>query len=385
MHSRKFAVIGIILLVLAGGIASWLYASGYFKPRAQQSALPATQNPVREDRIACINALPMNVKIGQKLMVAGYSNQLSGDASVFNTSYIGGIIIMNQASSTQLATFRSIQLIAPFIATDQEGGSVQRYTQEGSLPGATDMASSFSPTQAYNQYLKDDQYLKNIGITTNFAPVVGVISASPSSLPGRMYSSSPSTVVTYAAEAIKASQAAGITPVIKHFPGLGSASGNTDLGSATTDPLAALRLRDIPPYAQLAKLSPDAMVSNAIVPDLTSGQPASWSPTAVALLRSEGYQQSVLYSDSLTAKAIPGQLNDAVIKAWQAGIDVALIVQTEDRNSELISYLHTIVISAAAALQSGELNNNEFTASINRILTRKQIDPCQLQVKLNRQ
>jgi beta-N-acetylhexosaminidase len=383
MHSRKFAVIGIIFLVLAGGTTSWLCASGYFKPRTQQSAPPVTQKPVRENRVACINALPMNVKIGQKLMVAGYSNQLSRDASVFNTSYIGGIIIMNQASSAQLATFRSLQLIAPFIATDQEGGSVQRYTQEGTLPGATDMASSFSPTQAYNQYLKDDQYLKNIGITTNFAPVVGVISASPNSLPGRMYSSNPSTVATYAAEAIKASKIAGITPVIKHFPGLGSASGNTDLGSAITDSLAALRLRDIPPYTQLAKLSPDAMVSNVIVPDLTDGQPASWSPAAVALLRHEGYQQSVVYSDSLTAKAIPGQLNDAVIKAWQAGIDVALIVQIEDQTPELTSYFHTIVISTTVALQSGKLNNNEFTASINRILTRKQIDPCQLLTKFN--
>jgi beta-N-acetylhexosaminidase len=339
MHSRKFAVIGIIFLVLAGGTTSWLCASGYFKPRTQQSAPPVTQKPVRENRVACINALPMNVKIGQKLMVAGYSNQLSRDASVFNTSYIGGIIIMNQASSAQLATFRSLQLIAPFIATDQEGGSVQRYTQEGTLPGATDMASSFSPTQAYNQYLKDDQYLKNIGITTNFAPVVGVISASPNSLPGRMYSSNPSTVATYAAEAIKASKIAGLTP--------------------------------------------DAMVSNVIVPDLTDGQPASWSPAAVALLRHEGYQQSVVYSDSLTAKAIPGQLNDAVIKAWQAGIDVALIVQIEDQTPELTSYFHTIVISTTVALQSGKLNNNEFTASINRILTRKQIDPCQLLTKFN--
>ena len=175
-----------------------------------------------------------------------------------------------------------------------------------------------------------------------------------------------------------AQQKAGITPVIKHFPGMGSASGNTDDGSATTASLDTLKNRDLLPYQALASLHPDVMVSNAIVPGLTNGQPATWSPKAISLLRSYGYQDDVVYSDSLTAKAIPGDIADAVVKAWQAGIDVALIVQQENETPQLSGWLSDTVTAAQTALQNGTLDKKEFAQSVVRILNRKGVDPCKL-------
>ena len=40
----------------------------------------------------------------------------------------------------------------------------------------------------------------------------------------------------------------GILPVVKHFPGLGGASGNTDYGLATTVPLAQLQIAGLVPF-----------------------------------------------------------------------------------------------------------------------------------------
>lgn len=373
-------VLLVIFVLIAVGLASWLYLGDYFRPHTTQP--PSSPSKPTQDELACVNALPTDVKIGQKLMAAGYSAQFATETPVFEASDIGGVIIMDQIPASQLGVFRSAQSIMPFIATDQEGGSVQRYTEEGVVPGATDMANDFSPTQAYDQYFKDDQYLKSIGITTNFAPIVDILSTSPSPLPGRIYSTNTTDVINYASAAIKASTAVGITPVIKHFPGLGSASGNTDFGSATTDSLATLQTRDLIPYTKLAGLHPDVMVSNAIVPGLTDDQPASLSAAAVALLRSKGYQQAVIYSDSLTAKGVPGLLQDAVVQAWQAGIDVALIVQTDIQTPSLDSYIQSIITRATAALQSGELNNADFSASVARIFARKGIDACQLKIGL---
>src|SRR5690606_33078341 len=130
-----------------------------------------------------------------------------------------------------------------------------------------DMAK-YSADKAYELYLKDYTDLKKLGITTNFAPVVDILSASPNPLPGRIFSDSLSEVIRFARENIRAAKQAGITPVIKHFPGLGSATGNTDFESATTDPLSMLKDRDIVPYKELATLQPDIMVGNMIVPDL---------------------------------------------------------------------------------------------------------------------
>ena len=172
---------------------------------------------------------------------------LTDDTPILAQASIGGIIIMNAVPADQITAVRQAMQIAPLIAVDQEGGTVQRYTAEGSLPGAAEMAANGSVDAAYQQYLADNQYLKTIGITTNFAPVVDVISRQPIPLPDRMYSSDPAVVSDYASASSKAARAAGITPVIKHFPGLGSATGNTDFTAATTDPLATLQTRDLIP------------------------------------------------------------------------------------------------------------------------------------------
>jgi len=369
-----------LLVLLAGGVIG--YATLHFtrQPSATHTSDTGTSTmKPKPDPLTCVAKLPVTERIGQKLMAAGYVSQLADETSIFANASLGGIIMMNEVPSDQIAAFREAMPLTPFIAVDQEGGTVQRYKNAGILPGATQMVANGSANAAYQQYLTDNQYLKTSGITTNFAPVVDVISREPVPLPGRMYSTDPSIVTDYTTANIKAAQAAGITPVIKHFPGLGSATGNTDFTAATTDPLETLMSRDLVPYKNLASLHPDVMVGNMVVPDLTNGQPAVWSKKAIDLLRSLGYKDAVVYTDSLTANAIPGALDDAVIKTWQAGTDVALIVQDSTDTANLAGYLQTIAAKAEAAIKSKEIDTNTFDASVLRILTRKHIDPCALQ------
>jgi beta-N-acetylhexosaminidase len=322
--------------------------------------------------------MPLAQRIGQKLMAAGRSSQLSSEKAVFDTYQIGGIIMMDEASSDQIAKFRNGLTIPLTVAVDQEGGTVQRYNNANLMPSAEQTASTLSVNAADQQYAADSAYLKSNGITTNFAPVVDVVSRTPSPLPGRMFSADPNIVSDYAAAAAKAMQSEGLTPVVKHFPGLGSGSANTDFSPAVTDPLATLKARDLIPYEKLASLHPDVMVGNMIVPGLTDGQPAIWSPDAITILRGIGYQNSVVYSDSLTAKAVPGDLTEAVIKSWQAGIDVALIVQEEQDTTNLGALFLTINSRVSSALQSGELSEEKFNESVLRILNRKHTHPCEL-------
>jgi len=382
MHKRILSIIIAVLIVAVA--AGTTVALLHHKSSSNTATTPSTPDVVASDPSAdglkCVETLPANIKISQKLMVAGYSDLLATETPVFVATTIGGVIIMDQTPASAIKTIHDGVAITPSIAVDQEGGTVQRYTQEGVLPGAKDMATNYTTAQAYNLYLKDDTFLKTIGITTNFAPIVDVESQTHSPLPGRIYSSDPNTVVSYATQAIKASTQSDITPVIKHFPGLGSATGNTDFTTATTAPLSELQTRDLIPYTKLSALKPDVMVSNAIVPGLTDGNPAVWSPAALALLRSSGYQQSVVYTDSLTAAAIPGTLADASVKSWQAGIDVALIVQTRQNTPNLQNDLTAIIARATSALQSGELNSKELNASVARILARKGINPCDITI-----
>ena len=383
MHKRHVRTLIIAITVLALlSIVVIVTASIFFNLNknntSNQSNPPTPSKPQTPQKTAlsCIESLPESVQIGQKIMAAGYSDQLASSQPTFLQYGIGGVIIMDEAPSQTISSFKKGFLISPTIAVDQEGGTVQRYKSGGLIPGATDMAANYTTAQAYQSYYTDAQYLNSIGITTNFGPVLDVISAEPSALPGRMYSSNPTTVTQYATQFILAYKKASITPVVKHFPGLGSTTTNTDAGSATTSPLTTLKTSDIIPYQKLAQYNTDAMVSNAIVPDLTEGQPAVWSSAALSLLRSYGYQNAVIYTDSLTAKAIPGTIEDAAIKSWQAGNDVALIVQEPNDTATLPSIFEAINNKAVAALQSGELDKQKFSESVLRILNRKNIDPC---------
>lgn len=379
MNSRAWRVIGVIaacLLVAGAWFAVWRSAQPVFSP--DDGTLPSVTQSARQQALACIEDLPLGMLLGQKIMVAGYSAQLSTESPILAQYNIGGVAMMDQVPSQAVDQLQSAQKIKLTVAVDQEGGTVQRYIFAGPMLGAEQMAHRMTPDQAFDIYLTDFQSLSHNGITTNFAPVVDVQSGSTNPLPGRMYSTDPSVVASYATEAVKAAQMAGITPVIKHFPGLGTASGNTDFGPATTAPLASLQNRDILPYRKLAPLKPDVMVSNAIVPDLTDGQPAVWSKPAVDLLRSLGYQDSVVYSDSLTARAISGTLADAVIKAWQAGVDVVLVVQTADNTDNLGDLLAGITAAASQNVDSGALTRSNLVDSANRILNRKSIAPCSL-------
>jgi len=381
-HKRRvaIAIVSIVIVLLAA--AGSLVAAQYFFEPPKEASQNQPENtkpdaPVKT-ALSCVMELPANTLFGQKLMAAGYSDQLASLQSDFWQSGVGGMIIMNEIPAETLAAFSKGFAIAPIIAVDQEGGTVQRYKSQGIVPGAAEMAADYTAAQAYSEYLKDAQFLKSLGITTNFAPVLGVISAPVNPLPDRMYSSNPDTVVTYATQFITASQKAGVTPVVKHFPGLGSATGNTDLVSAKTDPLSVLKTRDVLPYQKLAQYKTDAMVANVIVPELTNGQPAVWSPEAVALLRSYGYENAVVYSDSLTAEAIPGALDDAAVKAWQAGIDVALIVQEREDSATLAALFASIMTKGNAALENGNLDKTKLAESVLRILQRKGVDACSI-------
>ncbi len=368
----------VILIILIGWVGSALWELTRMTPPLETVIIPSEEEiaaNLKKEKLACIAELPLETRLGQKLMPAGFASHLAEQTVALAAHSIGGVIIMDETSGEIITAFRKAMPITPFVAVDQEGGTVQRYVEWGRHAGAEEMALHHSPTSAYEFYLFDSSRLREFGITTNFAPVVDVSSRVPNPLPGRMYGGDPEVVIRYAAAHITAAEGAGITPVIKHFPGLGSATGNTDFTPATIDPLPNLWQRDLMPYQRLAYLKPDVMVGNMIVPGLTDGQPAIWSPIAIDLLRSLGYEDAVVYSDSLTAEAISGSIKEAVLKTWLAGIDVAVIVQAETETPQLASYLEDIIRFAS---ESNALAATELNASVLRIFERKQINPCEL-------
>jgi beta-N-acetylhexosaminidase len=213
------------------------------------------------------------------------------------------------------------------IMTDQEGGAVRRLRGPPGLPPS----AMTSDRMAFAQGIATGNLLKAAGINVDLAPVADVEHARTSFLGSRAFGSDPSIVASRACSFAQGLQSRGIAYTLKHFPGLGRASGNTDAGPVVIDAPSSLLRQDYLPYVSCAD-SPVAlvMVSSAIYPNLSGTLPAVMSPLIYNReLRIVNPQaRDLTISDDLEAGALRGQSAPAR-QAIDAGLDLLLYAQTE--------------------------------------------------------
>ena len=157
-------------------------------------------------------------------------------------------------------------------------------------------------------------------------------------------------------------------PVVKHFPGLGQASANTDFGRATDPPLRTLETGALLPFEAAIKHGlPAVMVGEAAVPGLTQGLPATLSSQAITgvLRRQLGFHGLVL-TDSLSAAAIQDagyDIPQAAVRAIEAGADM---VTFDTSNPPATT--NEVITSLVAAVRSGQLPVARLDSAVQHVL-----------------
>ena len=271
--------------------------------------------------------------------------------------------------------------IAPLIMADEEGGGVQVLTPlVGQMPWPRQMAEELSAKKVESLTYTVGRAMRAIGITVDLAPVVDLdsgIGPSKSNPDGsRSFSSNPATAIKYAAAFERGLVKAGVIPVLKHFPGLGGASGNTDFAPASTLSFASLENGGLIPFERLANNAKAVMVSNASVPGLTGGVPASLSSKALAILRQAVGFQGVTITDSLETVSIssfqPNLLN-SVLDAAKAGEDMIMLASSNPNQIPEYRGARNVLSQAIA---SGSLPRSQVEASVGRILVLKGYSPA---------
>ena len=297
---------------------------------------------------------------------------------------IGGIFVGSWTDQSML-TNREVPQVAsasklPLMVTiDEEGGRVSRVADIlGPDPSARETAQTMTVEQTYQMALERGRGLKDLGITVNYAPDVDVSSQPDDSVIGdRSYSDDPQTVVAYAGAYAQGMRDAGIFPVIKHFPGHGSASGDSHRGEVTTPPLQDLIASDLIPFRELSGTGVGVMMGHLEVPGLTEpGTPASISPAAVALLRDGvGYGAAPftgpVFTDDLSGlQAITDRYDiaDAVQAALVAGVDQALWLTTDD--------VPRVLDHLEQAVASGELPQTRVDQAVVTVAAAKGAVTC---------
>jgi len=351
VKTRSVLAISAAVLLLAGCASP--------APEPTETTLPpVTPTPTEvPDPLA---GMTVEQRVGQVFMVG--STATAAEAATLDAvsnRFVGGVFLSGRTRAGAAAT---AAVVAQFtaaaaavssgrpldVSTDQEGGEVQVLNGPGfsEIPsgleqGAMDAASLQTSATAWARELA------SAGVTMNLAPVVDLIAnaeAAASNPPigafDREYGFDAPGIVAHA-DAFRAGMTAGgVTSVIKHFPGLGAVTANTDDTAGVTDTTTNTQSDSVGIYrSEIASGADTIMMSSAIYAQLDSSAPAVFSPTVVTgLLRDELGFDGVIITDDLSGatQVTAWSPADRAILAIEAGCDIVLVSRTPRVAAEMI-------------------------------------------------
>ncbi|MGI8535671.1 MAG: glycoside hydrolase family 3 N-terminal domain-containing protein, partial [Mycobacteriales bacterium] len=311
-------------------------------------------------------------QLALRLVMAGYDMSRTDAALPWVRDGLGGVLLFGRPPGDlggRLSRLRSAGVLAPLVASDEEGGQVQRLAPLlPRLPSAATLARTRTPAQARALAVSYGRQMRALGVDTSLAPVADL------AIPGqyiagtnRAFSADPATVAAYAGAWQEGLSEAGVLPVAKHWPGHGEAA-NTHGRPASTPPLSTLERRDLLPFSALLQAGvPAVMVGHLTVPGLTEpGLPATLSPQAYGYLRARAGTDRLLLTDSVSMGAVTSGLGltpaQAAVRALRAGADMVLVDTGPG----------PLVDAISQALADGSYARTAAVASARRVLAVRQ-------------
>jgi beta-N-acetylhexosaminidase len=202
--------------------------------------------------------------------------------------------------------------VRPFVSVDQEGGNAQAL--EGA--GFSEMPTALTQGGQEHPDLRRDAKgwageLLSAGVNLDLAPVADVVPAEIGGANGpigyfrRQYGYTPQEVAPAVRAFVRGMQEGDVATSIKHFPGLGRATGNTDSDPTATDPTVrgdAL----LEPFAQGVRADAAfTMVSSANYPGIDPDNRACFSRVVIHdMLRGDLGFEGVVVSDSFGSASV---------------------------------------------------------------------------------
>jgi beta-N-acetylhexosaminidase len=309
-------------------------------------------------------------------------------APAARAGYGGLLLFGSTAPAPMTAIIATLQRERPvhypmMVMTDEEGGGVLRLSNiVRPFPWAQSMGRNATSEQIASIGLRVGRELSAAGVNTDLAPVLDVDgradfpgAANPDGL--RSFSGVPAIAATDGT-AFMNGLAKSVTAVVKHFPGLGYSTRNTDYGPAATLTWSKLQSTGLVPFKQaIASGAQAVMLSNAHVPGL-SPLPSSLSPEVVKVLRQTLGFQGLIVTDSLSSGAI-GALHlaepAASVAALQAGADLILFGSPTSvaKSLDLAGRISSAIV---AAVTNGSLSQSALVDAAAHVLATRTAVSC---------
>jgi beta-N-acetylhexosaminidase len=289
-------------------------------------------DPIPPEQILLDN-MTNEEKVGQLFIFGIEGTTLTKEEEDFLAdNHIGGILLLGKNISNEqqlkqlILDIQSTNNIPLFISIDQEGGKVSRITWDSRLTKAQKDIQNYN--DSYITAKERGEYLKELGINMNLAPVVEYITDEDSFMYDRVYRGSKEQVIQKSIGAVRGYIDADIIPVPKHYPG----HDNNSSDSHTSLPVVNIEDNQWNEYIQVFKEIIEETNVNAIMaghvkyPNIDNNPSSlSYEILTKRLVQDLGYT-GLIISDDMCMGAVKNTdtLTNTAKKALLAGNDILI-------------------------------------------------------------
>lgn len=332
-----------------------------------------TNEPEKTDKITkMLDNMSVEEKVGQMFMVRVPKENADKRVGEY---HLGGYIMFGRDFDNKtkeevinnIASWQEASDIPMLIGVDEEGGTVNRIstnTEFRSEPfkSSQELYAEGGFDLIYEDTITKANFLKELGINVNFAPVVDVSTNPDDYIYKRSFGKNANLTSEYAEVVVRAMKESNIASVLKHFPGYGNNT-DTHTGIAIDNrTLETFKENDFLPFEAGIKAGANiVLVSHNIVTNMDSNNPASLSTRVHEILRNDLGFAEVIITDDLYMDAISKNYDSSVaVLAILAGNDLICTTDFESQIPEVI-----------AAVEDGTISIDRINESVRRILELK--------------
>ncbi len=376
---RSYAESRVIEATKKGGVWTYRWVTKYLFNNIVNFTSQPRNGVACEDLAA---GMTLAEQVGQLYMVAVSTRGLDAATSRAITETHTGSVVLLRNSTAGAAAITAVtedvaalgtDAIPVLIAVDQEGGTVQRLKGPGfsNIPTAVDQAAL--PTGKLRAAAQGwGEELAAVGIHYNLAPVADVVpkdkqsSNAPIGALKRNYGNDRDVAARSVAEFTEGMGAAGIATSLKHFPGLGKVTTNTDFGAATDTDVVPGDKDWVVFTAGIDAGASSVMMSSAVFRNLDPDNEGVFSTIIIRdMLRGGlGFDKVVIADDLGAAAAVAGiPAAQRGTRFIRAGGDLAINANP--------AHLKAMVANTLAAAETNEGFASRVAESAARVLELK--------------
>lgn len=364
MRFSEFWMIGLaVLLSACGGSKASLGVKADSASPVEVSDL--TGYALRQAD-SLLSGMSLEQKAAQIFIPAMYAR---ADAEAFSLledyaeAGVGGVLLLkgdSESASVIADTIRNMSAISPFVAIDAEWGLAMRLTDAPRFPVNSGIGGEVSDTLMYDYGREMARECRRLGINVVLGPVLDI--SDGGFISKRSLGSDPERVSRLSLAYARGLVSGNVMSVAKHFPGHGSASGDSHKHKVMIErSLHSLDSLDLRPFREYVDQGlPAVMVGHLAFPAIDPEMlPAAVSKAVITdLLREDMGFNGLVFTDALNMAGSEGYGADMAVAA---GADIVLApVNTREGIRQVVD-----------AVNEGRIKVADLDSHVRRILLYK--------------